>query len=93
MALQGTDRKVYVLTDEGRAYVEAHADELGTPWEAVKEDYGQGAWELMGSVKQIGMALFQIAQGGTEAQQAEAKKVLDETRKKLYKILSDDDAA
>ena len=93
VALQGTDRKVYVLTDEGRAHVEAHADELGTPWDAVKEDYGQGAWELMGSVKQIGMALFQIAQGGTEAQQAEAKKVLDETRKKLYKILSDDDRA
>ena len=34
------------------------------------------------------MALFQIAQGGTEAQQAEAKKVLDETRKKLYRILA-----
>ena len=63
---------------------------LGTPWEAVKQDVGQGARDLMGAMRQIGMALFQIAQGGSEAQQAEAKQVLDDTRKRLYKILADD---
>ena len=51
---------------------------------------GEGAWELMGAVRQIGMALFQLTHAGTEAQQAEAKKVLDETRRALYRILADD---
>jgi DNA-binding PadR family transcriptional regulator len=92
VAREGEDRKAYALTDEGRAYVESHADELGTPWDDVKRDVGQGAWDLMNAMRQIGMALFQIAQGGTEAQQAEAKQVLDETRKRLYRILADDEA-
>ena len=91
VAVQGQERKLYALTDEGRAYVEANADELGTPWDAVKQDVGQGTWDLMGAMRQIGMALFQIAQGGTEAQQAEAKLVLDDTRKRLYRILADDE--
>ena len=73
----GEGRKAYVLTDAGRAHVEEHADELGAPWDAVKGDIGEGAWELMGVMRQIGMALFQLAHSGTEAQQAEAKEVLD----------------
>ena len=65
VAPQGEDRKLYTLTDDGRAYVESRADELGTPWEDVKRDVGQPAWDLMNAMRQIGMALFQIAQGGT----------------------------
>src|ERR687895_2379472 len=34
--------KAYALTDEGREYVEAHRDKLGTPWDAVKGDMGEG---------------------------------------------------
>ena len=41
-----------------------------TPWDAVKGDMGEGAWELMGAMRQIGMALFQLTHSGTEAQQA-----------------------
>src|SRR5829696_9077459 len=41
----GEGRKGYELTDECRAHVTANADELGAPWDAVKGDVGEGAWE------------------------------------------------
>ena len=82
--------KAYVLTDEGRAHVEAKREQLGTPWDAVKGDFGEGAWELMAPMRQIGMALFQLMHSGSDAQQAEAKEVLSDTRKALYRILAED---
>jgi DNA-binding PadR family transcriptional regulator len=88
----GEGRKAYELTDEGRAHVEARGDELAAPWDAVKGDVGEGAWELMGAMRQIGMALFQLTHSGTEEQQAQAKEVLAETRRKLYRILAEEDA-
>ena len=51
---------------------------------------GEGAWELMDAMRQIGMALFQLTHSGTEAQRAEAKEVLDETRRALYRILAEE---
>ena len=86
----GGGRKAYTLTDEGRAHVEENADALGTPWDAVKGDMGEGAWELMGAMRQIGMALFQLTHSGTEAQQQAAKDVLAETRRSLYRILAEE---
>ena len=53
---------------------------------------GEGAWELMGAMRQIGMALFQLTHSGTEAQQQEAKEVLAETRRSLYRILAEEPA-
>ena len=82
--------KAYSLTDEGRAHVEARRDKLGAPWDAVKGDMGEGAWELIAPMRQIGMALFQLMHSGSEAQQAEAAEVLAETRRALYRILAED---
>ena len=83
-------RKTYELTDEGRAYVEANAEKLGAPWDAVKGDLGEGAWELMDAMRQIGMALFQLTHSGTDAQREEAKEVVQEARRALYRILADE---
>lgn len=87
----GEGKKVYELTDEGRAHV-AESD-LGAPWDDVKGDVGEGAWELMGAMRQIGGALFQLTHSGTPAQQQEAKEVLAETRRALYRILADEPPA
>ena len=51
---------------------------------------GEGAWELMGAMRQIGMALFQLTHSGSEAQQQAAKDVLAETRRALYRILAEE---
>src|ERR671916_2361474 len=85
----GEGRKTYALTAEGREHVEA--EDLGEPWEAVKGDMGEGAWELMDAMKQIGMALFQLTHTGTDAQRQEAREVLAETRRALHRILAEDD--
>jgi DNA-binding PadR family transcriptional regulator len=86
----GEGRKAYELTDAGRAQVAERGDEAAAPWDAVKGDMGEGAWELMGAMRAIGGALFQLTHSGTEAQQQEAKEVLAETRRKLYRILADE---
>src|SRR5215218_4563870 len=87
----GEGGKAYTLTDEGRAHVEEHADELGAPWDDVKGDMGEGAWELMGAMRQIGMALFQLTHSCTEAQQEQARAVLADSRRALYRILAEDE--
>jgi DNA-binding PadR family transcriptional regulator len=89
--VEGEGRKAYTLTDEGRTYVEANAAELGTPWDAVKGDMGEGAWELMGAMRQIGAALFQLTHSGTEEQRQQAREVLADTRRALYRILAEDE--
>ena len=86
----GDSGKSYGLTDAGRAHVAARGDEQAAPWDAVKGDVGEGAWDLMGAMRQIGIALFQLTHSGSEAQQAEAKQVLAETRRALYRILAED---
>ncbi len=86
----GEGRKAYELTDAGRAEVAARDDDLAAPWDAVKGDMGEGAFDLMGAMRHIGMALYQLTHSGSEAQQAEAKEVLDGARRALYRILAED---
>jgi len=89
--IAGEGGKTYELTGEGHAYVEANAEQLGAPWDAVKGDLGEGAWELMDAMRQIGTALFQLTHSGTDAQREEAKEVIHEARRALYRILAEED--
>jgi DNA-binding PadR family transcriptional regulator len=83
-------RKQFELTDEGRTYVTENADELGTPWEEVGGG-GEHVAELRTLVFGVGAAVMQVVQAGTEAQVAEASRVLEETRRSLYRILAGDE--
>src|SRR3954469_13965994 len=89
-AVESGGRKEFELTDEGRAYVTDNADELGTPWEAVAGGNEHVA-ELRTLVFGVGAAVMQVVQAGTEAQIAEASRVLEETRRQLYRILAGDE--
>src|SRR5918993_366796 len=84
-------RKAFTLTDAGRAHVEERRDELGAPWDDVKVDAGEGVGDLMEVMRPLGMALFQLTHSGTEAQRREALEVLNDTRRKLYRILAEED--
>src|SRR5687767_11605011 len=81
-------RRLFELTDEGRAYVEEHRDELGTPWEEVGHG-GEQAAELRSLIFGVGAAVMQVVQAGTEEQVAAAAKVLEDTRRALYRILAE----
>ena len=87
---EGAGRRAFELTDEGRAYVEENREALGIPWEAVGGDVPEGLIELRKLMMQLGMATMQVAQAGDEAQTAEARKVLEEARRALYRILAGD---
>jgi DNA-binding PadR family transcriptional regulator len=81
--------RVFTLTDEGRAYVEDN--DLGAPWEAVRDEQGEDIRDIRGLIAQVAAAAWQVGQAGTEAQIAEARRLLAETRRALYRILSEDD--
>jgi DNA-binding PadR family transcriptional regulator len=88
--VESAGRKEFELTDQGRAYVTDNADELGTPWEDVAGGNEHVA-ELRTLVFGVGAAVMQVVQAGTEAQIAEASRVLEETRRALYRILAGDE--
>jgi len=84
-------RRVFHLTDAGRAYVEEHRDELAAVWGAVTDTVDGGTRELHDLFHQVGAAVRQVTIAGTAAQVAEAGRLLASTRRQLYRILADAD--
>jgi len=84
-------RRNYTLTDEGRTYVEAHADELKASWDSVTGSVDDAAVQMHNLARQVAMATVQVAQAGSPAQVQQASKILADTRKALYRILAADD--
>jgi DNA-binding PadR family transcriptional regulator len=84
-------RRNYTLTDEGRSYVEAHADELRSSWDAVTGSIDDEVVQMHNLSRQAAMAVVQVAQAGSPAQVQQASKILADTRKALYRILAADD--
>jgi DNA-binding PadR family transcriptional regulator len=88
-------RRAYQLTDEGRSYAEAHPDELRAPWDVVAGAVGNAALDMRKLIGQVAMAAHQVLSAGTDAQVGQARQVLTDARKALYRLLAadDDDAA
>ena len=84
-------RKVFELTPEGIA---AAAEATGPkPWDTAAAEVGGAHLELMDLVRQVAMAVTQVATAGTPKQNTAAAKLLTETRRRLYQILAEDDTA
>jgi DNA-binding PadR family transcriptional regulator len=90
---ESAGRRAFELTDEGRAYVNENREALGVPWEDVGGDVPEGVFELRKLLMALGMATMQVAQAGNETQTAEARKVLEDARRALYRILAGDEPA
>ena len=90
-AQAGEDRRrMYTLTEEGRAYVEEHADELKASWDAVTGSVNDAEVQLRHTIHQVMVAVSQVAQAGSAAQVQQAGKILADTRRALYRILATD---
>jgi DNA-binding PadR family transcriptional regulator len=87
----GEGRTPYELTDEGRAYVEGHREKLGQPWARSTEGSGGDRLELRRLIGQLGAAAFQVGVAGDDAQIAQAKEILTESRRAMYRILADEE--
>ena len=83
-------RKTFELTDEGRAHVEEHRERYGTPWETVAEGVPSELHELRHAGQALAVASMQVAQMGSKAQLAEAKRILEDARRGLYRLLAGD---
>jgi DNA-binding PadR family transcriptional regulator len=83
----GTGR-VFQLTAAGKAYVAKHKDELAAPWETPGEPAADTRWELMHVFRDLAPAAMQVVQTGTPSQIEEAKRLLTETRRALYRLLA-----
>lgn len=87
---QTEGRRVMHLTDAGKEYVETHRDELAAPWDAVSDSVGDELINFRDVIAQLGIAAMQVAAAGSDAQIAEAQKLLADTRRSLYRILAED---
>ena len=85
-------RRVFALTDAGRALL-AEREDAPAPWDAVRQDAGHHPRQLFGLVREVGMAVAQLARTGDATQVAQAREVLTATRRSLYRILAEDPPA
>jgi len=81
--------KSYKLSAKGKRYVDDNRDELEADWAPDEEAGMDPRWELMNQFRQIAGAAAQVAKTGTPKQVDEAKKLLTEVRRNLYRILAD----
>jgi DNA-binding PadR family transcriptional regulator len=85
----GTGR-VFHLTDGGRKYVEEHQAETEAPWDWATNETDEELFDLMGQIRHIAAALWQISSSGQADQIAQARKVLTDAKRALYRILSEE---
>ena len=82
-------KRIFSLTDAGRAEHEKRSSESGDPW----KHGGTGGSErpaLFESVKQLHLAARQVGMAGDETQVASAVAIVNDARKKLYQLLAAD---
>jgi DNA-binding PadR family transcriptional regulator len=85
-------RKRFAITDEGREVLAARPADAAAPWDTLAGGVSGDVQELMRLLRQVAVASTQLVQSATESQLAEAKQVLTETRRTIYRILAGDDA-
>jgi DNA-binding PadR family transcriptional regulator len=84
-------RRVFELTDEGRAHVEEKRDELGKPWEAFAGDMKDEYREAGMAIKDVAIAAAQVIRSGNPEHVEQAGKVLNDAKRSLYLILAEED--
>jgi DNA-binding PadR family transcriptional regulator len=83
-------RRTFQLTDAGREYVEQNPDMARGAWESTAQ---QEAWQVPGlfaEAARLGAGIVQIAHAGDPAQVRAAERLLERTRREIYRILADD---
>ena len=84
-------RKRFAMTDAGREQIASRPEGTPAPWDTLADGVSRDVQELFGLMRQVGMAGLQLVQTATEKQLAEAKQVLTETRRAIYRILANGD--
>ena len=91
MGEESGGRRTFRLTEAGRRYVEQNPEMARGAWESAAQ---QEAWQVPGlfaEAARLGAGIVQIAHAGTPEQVRAAERLLEQTRRALYRILADDD--
>ena len=83
-------RRTFSLTEAGREYLEQNPEMARGAWESAAQ---QEAWQVPGLFAQaarLGGGIMQIAHAGTPEQVLAAERLLEQTRRELYRILAED---
>ena len=91
-AVERDGTKLFEITDAGREQVAA-AHGQTAPWEVDDDPAFETLAELRSLVHQIAMAAGQVVQAGDEEQIGRARDTLADTRRRLYRILAEDEDA
>ena len=73
-----------------KAYCAEHAEEFAVQWEPTG-DTGDLRRDVAHQIRQISEAAVQVLKIGTPEQVEEARRVMIQARKSLYRILASDD--
>jgi DNA-binding PadR family transcriptional regulator len=81
-------RKAFQLTDAGRALLAERDPDRPAPWEEMSGGFSPPVVELGKIMREVAVAFTQVMHG-SDAQLAEARKVLVNARRELYRILAE----
>jgi len=84
-------RRVFSLTEAGRAETARRGDTAGAPWEAVGTAGDDPGFDLRRLVFQLGAAAMQVAEVGSSRSLDEARDILTDARRRLYRLLADEE--
>jgi DNA-binding PadR family transcriptional regulator len=90
-AAKSEGRRVFSLTEEGRAEAEAAGDGPA-PWEDAARGADRSLVDLRGLMFEVGAAIFQVARAGSEQQIKAVGEILTDTRRRIYLVLADGSA-
>jgi DNA-binding PadR family transcriptional regulator len=82
-------RKLFALTDAGRAFVQERGTDKPAPWEQMSGEFSSEAHELGRLMREVAFAFSQVIRTGSPGQVAKARVVLADARRELYRILAD----
>jgi DNA-binding PadR family transcriptional regulator len=78
-------RRVFSLTDSGRAYVQARSEEIGAVFAGFSKEQAEDVEDLRHLMLGVGTAAMQVVAAG-EAEQA--RQILNRARRELFAVLA-----
>ena len=84
-------RRVFSLTEAGKAEAVASKERHGAPWESPEHGDEGPRFKLRKGVFQIGAAVKQVGTTGSSEQVEKALEILGDARKRIYGLLAEGD--
>jgi DNA-binding PadR family transcriptional regulator len=81
-------RRVFSLTDDGRAAAAAAGDGPA-PWEDAASDADRSLVDLQSLMFEVGAAIMQVGRAGSKHQIKAVGEILTDTRRRIYLVLAD----